>query len=128
MYWVGMTGLTTVSTTASRRSSIEMSGLCCVDMVMVMGEISTKCYVDIPHIVRRTVEKIGYNDPACGFDARSCSVMTAIDEHHRLPQVVNRDVGAVLRGYHNGRTTENRAVRGVLHGDLNRLQRPRLRL
>ncbi len=49
-------------------------------MVMVMGEISTKCYVDIPHIVRRTVDKIGYNDPACGFDARSCAVMTAIDE------------------------------------------------
>ena len=49
-------------------------------MVMVMGEISTKCYVDIPSIVRRTVEKIGYNDPACGFDARSCAVLTSIDE------------------------------------------------
>ena len=49
-------------------------------MVMVMGEISTRCYVDIPHIVRRTVDKIGYNDPACGFDARSCAVMTTIDE------------------------------------------------
>jgi len=49
-------------------------------MVMVMGEISTNCYVDIPHIVRRTVDKIGYNDPACGFDARSCAVMTTIDE------------------------------------------------
>ena len=49
-------------------------------MVMVMGEISTKCYVDIPHIVRKTVEKIGYNDPSCGFDARSCAVLTSIDE------------------------------------------------
>ena len=49
-------------------------------MVTVMGEISTKCYVDIPHIVRRTVDKIGYNDPAYGFDARSCAVLTAIDE------------------------------------------------
>ena len=49
-------------------------------MVMVMGEISTNCYVDIPHIVRKTVEEIGYNDPACGFDARSCAVMTSIDE------------------------------------------------
>ena len=49
-------------------------------MVMVMGEISTSCYVDIPHIVRKTVEEIGYNDPACGFDARSCAVMTTIDE------------------------------------------------
>ena len=49
-------------------------------MVMVMGEISTRCYVDIPKTVRKTVEKIGYNDPACGFDARSCAVMTTIDE------------------------------------------------
>ena len=49
-------------------------------MVAVMGEISTKCYVDIPHIVRRTVDKIGYNDPAYGFDARSCAVLTTIDE------------------------------------------------
>ena len=49
-------------------------------MVTVMGEISTKCYVDIPHIVRRTVDKIGYSDPAYGFDARSCAVLTAIDE------------------------------------------------
>ena len=49
-------------------------------MVMVMGEISTKCYVDIPHIVRRTVERIGYTDPAYGFDARSCAVLTSIDE------------------------------------------------
>ena len=32
-------------------------------MVMVMGEISTHCYVDIPSVVRRTVDKIGYNDP-----------------------------------------------------------------
>ena len=49
-------------------------------MVMVMGEISTSCYVDIPGVVRRTVEKIGYNDPAYGFDAKSCAVMTTIDE------------------------------------------------
>ena len=49
-------------------------------MVTVMGEISTSHYTDIPAIVRRTVERIGYNDPAYGFDARSCAVLTAIDE------------------------------------------------
>ena len=52
-------------------------------LVMVMGEISTSCYVDIPGIVRRTVDKIGYNDPAYGFDAQSCAVMTTIDEQSR---------------------------------------------
>ncbi len=49
-------------------------------MVMVMGEISTRCYVDIASIARRTVDKIGYNDPAYGFDARSCAVLATIDE------------------------------------------------
>ena len=49
-------------------------------MVMVMGEISTSAYADIPSIVRRTVERIGYTDSASGFDARSCAVLTSIDE------------------------------------------------
>ena len=49
-------------------------------MVTVMGEITTSHYTDIPAIVRRTVERIGYTDPAYGFDYRSCAVMTAIDE------------------------------------------------
>ncbi len=49
-------------------------------MVVVMGEITTSHYTDIPSIVRNTVRQIGYTDPACGFDYRSCAVMTAIDE------------------------------------------------
>ena len=53
---------------------------CTTGMVLVMGEISTKCYVDIPSIVRRTVCDIGYNRPEYGFDGNSCAVLTAIDE------------------------------------------------
>ena len=49
-------------------------------MVVVMGEITTEHYTDIPSIVRRTVARIGYNKPEYGFEARSCAVMTAIDE------------------------------------------------
>lgn len=49
-------------------------------MVTVMGEITTSHYTDIPAIVRRTVERIGYTDPNYGFDYRSCAVITAIDE------------------------------------------------
>ncbi|MBQ1207533.1 MAG: methionine adenosyltransferase [Lachnospiraceae bacterium] len=48
--------------------------------VMVMGEITTKAYVDIPKIVRETVLEIGYDRSEYGFDGHSCSVMTAIDE------------------------------------------------
>ncbi len=40
-------------------------------LVMVMGEISTHCYVDIPGVARKTLEKIGYNHPAYGYDAKS---------------------------------------------------------
>jgi S-adenosylmethionine synthetase len=49
-------------------------------IVFVMGEISTSCYVDIPKIVRETVEGIGYTRAKFGFDASTCSVLTAIDE------------------------------------------------
>lgn len=49
-------------------------------MIVVMGEITTKHYTDIPAVARRTVREIGYTDPQMGFDAQSCAVMTAIDE------------------------------------------------
>ncbi|WP_294154297.1 methionine adenosyltransferase [uncultured Clostridium sp.] len=49
-------------------------------MVMVMGEISTNCYVDIPKVVRETVREIGYDRAKYGFDCDTCAVMTTIDE------------------------------------------------
>ncbi len=49
-------------------------------MVTVMGEISTTCYVDIPHIVRETVREIGYDRAKIGFDCDTCAVITSIDE------------------------------------------------
>ena len=48
-------------------------------IVSVMGEITTKCYADIPHIVRSALRDIGYTG-ACGFDADTCAVVTSIDE------------------------------------------------
>ena len=49
-------------------------------MIMVMGEISTSCYVDIPSIARNTVKRIGYDRAKYGFDAHTCAVITNIDE------------------------------------------------
>lgn len=49
-------------------------------MVLVMGEITTCEYVDIPRIVRETVADIGYDRAKYGFDASTCSVLTVIDE------------------------------------------------
>ena len=49
-------------------------------MIMVMGEITTNCYVDIPKVVRETVRGIGYDRAKYGFDCDTCSVITTIDE------------------------------------------------
>ena len=49
-------------------------------LVLVMGEITTKSYVDIQKIVRDTVREIGYTRGKYGFDADTCAVITAIDE------------------------------------------------
>ena len=49
-------------------------------LVVVAGEITTSCYVDIPKIVRSTVREIGYDRAKYGFDCDTCSVITTIDE------------------------------------------------
>ncbi len=49
-------------------------------MVFVCGEISTGCYVDIPHLVRETVKEIGYTRAKFGFDGDTCAVICSIDE------------------------------------------------
>jgi len=48
-------------------------------MAVVVGEISTSCYVHVPDIVRQTIKEIGYTDASMGFDYRSCAVLTTID-------------------------------------------------
>ncbi len=53
---------------------------CTTGLVHVMGEISTKCYVDIPSIARDVVRQIGYTRAKFGFDAETCAVITSIDE------------------------------------------------
>ncbi len=49
-------------------------------LVLVAGEISTNCYVDIPNLVRRVIREIGYTDSNFGFDCDTCAVLTSIDE------------------------------------------------
>lgn len=49
-------------------------------MVLVAGEITTAAYVDIEEVVRKTVEKIGYNSSEMGFDWRSCAVLSALGQ------------------------------------------------
>ncbi len=54
-------------------------------IITVMGEITTKAYVDIPKVVRETVRKIGYDDGAKGFDCNTCAVLSSI--HEQSPDI-----------------------------------------
>ncbi|CAB3395183.1 methionine adenosyltransferase [Kyrpidia spormannii] len=64
-------------------------------LVLVAGEITTECYVDIPKIVRETIREIGYTRAKFGFDADTCAVITSIDEQSPdIAQGVNRALEA----------------------------------
>jgi S-adenosylmethionine synthetase len=52
-------------------------------LVLVMGEITTNCYVDIPKLVRETIREIGYDRAKYGFDCDTCAVITSIDEQSK---------------------------------------------
>ncbi len=52
-------------------------------LIIVMGEITTKCYVEIPKIVREVVRDVGYTKPEYGFDYQSCGVLVSISEQSR---------------------------------------------
>jgi S-adenosylmethionine synthetase len=54
-------------------------------VVLVTGEISTKCYVEIPSIVRKTIMEIGYTRAKYGFDGETCGVLTAV--HEQSPDI-----------------------------------------
>ncbi len=52
-------------------------------LVIVMGEITTNCYIEIPHVVREVVRDVGYTHPEYGFEYQSCGVMVSINEQSR---------------------------------------------
>ena len=63
-----------------KNARVACETMCFTGSVLVAGEISTNCYVDIPTIVRETVKKIGYTRAKYGFDGNTCAVLTSIDE------------------------------------------------
>lgn len=75
-------------------------------VIHVMGEITTSCYVDIPAVVREVVKEIGYDNPAYGFDAATCGVLTSIDSQSPdIAMGVNESLEAK-----NGETDENSLI------------------
>jgi S-adenosylmethionine synthetase len=63
-----------------KRCRVACETLVTTGLVMVAGEITTTCYVDIPEVVRNTIRDIGYNSSTMGFDWQTCSVITSIDQ------------------------------------------------
>src|SRR5580700_7898811 len=61
-------------------SRVACETLVTTGMVVLAGEITTPQPLDYPQIVRDTVTRIGYDDPACGFDGRACAVLVALDK------------------------------------------------
>jgi S-adenosylmethionine synthetase len=63
-----------------KKCRVACETLVTTGLAMVAGEITTDCYVDIPHVVRNTIKDIGYNSSNMGFDWQTCSVVTSIDQ------------------------------------------------
>ena len=62
------------------QARVACESIATTGMVLVMGEISTQCYVPIEKIARDTIIEIGYDKPEYGFDGNSCAVLLSVDE------------------------------------------------
>ncbi|MEE4362604.1 MAG: methionine adenosyltransferase [Desulfotignum sp.] len=80
--------------TEDKRCRVACETLVTTGLAMVAGEITTDCYVDIPEVVRNTIRDIGYNSSTMGFDWKTCSVITSIDQQSvDIAQGVNEGAG-----------------------------------
>ena len=84
-------------------SRVACETVSCTGFVMVTGEITTKANLDIPTIVRQTVDEIGYNDAKTGFDCHTCAVMVALDK--QSPDIA-MGVDKALEARESGMTEE----------------------
>ena len=93
-------------------SRVACETACTTGLVVVMGEITSTAHVDIPALVRETIRRIGYNDPAFGFDGSTCGVQIALD---RQSSDISAGVSQSLET--RGRTTEEDTIGMLGAGD-----------
>ena len=83
--------------TQDKYGRVACETLVTTGMVLVAGEITTTARIDIPQIVRETIEDIGYTSSDMGFDSRSCAVLTSLDRQSPdIAQGVNEGSGLDL--------------------------------
>lgn len=66
-----------------KNARVACETACTTGLVLVMGEISTNCYVDVQKIARETIREIGYDRAKYGFDCDTCGIITALDEQSK---------------------------------------------
>ncbi|MGC8762046.1 MAG: methionine adenosyltransferase [Acidobacteriota bacterium] len=76
---------------------------------IVAGEVTTRCYVEIPATVRRTIQEIGYTSSEMGFDGGSCGVLVAIEEQ-------SRDIAQGVDGKQNRKKEQGAGDQGMMFG------------
>lgn len=86
-------------------------------LVMVAGEITTECYVDIPGVVRETVRGVGYTRAKYGFDCDTCAVITSIDEQSPdIAMGVDKALEAKMGEYNNETEALGAGDQGIMFG------------
>lgn len=85
-------------------------------LVMIMGEITTSCYVDIPKVARSVIREIGYNRAKFGFDADTCAVLTSIDEQSSDIAMGVNSAYEVKTGLENEQEENGAGDQGMMFG------------
>lgn len=84
--------------------------------VLVAGEISTNCYIDIPKIVRSTIHKIGYDNAEYGFDYKTCAVFTSIEEQSQDIAMGVNEADEYKNGEHDTKDMIGAGDQGMMFG------------
>ena len=95
--------------TGDKAARVACETVVTTGMVLVMGEITTSCYVDIPRVVRDTVKDIGYVRPELGFDHKGSAVLTTIDEQ-------SPDIAMGVNSAHDDSSDEGAGDQGMMFG------------